>query len=216
MNGCTWFHWIVIKLARRGDKQHDKMRCIFATMNWAKLWTSRKKELILLEEQKSFRAWSMIIFFFLFSYSPLPWHHVSWERRWERKKKEKKYTIYTYRKAIVNFFFYSTHLSASFLWNNNFFERFSNHRFISRTLFHELDYIYIFETMTSILFLHSNHTVLKGGGGLFYNFPNFFLSKLYRSTYFCGEHISLVLKAAAPRSAFRFSFGSLQSDVPYP
>lgn len=158
-------------------------------------------------------------FFFLFSYSPLPWHHVSWERRWERKKKEKKYTIYTYRKAIVNFFFYSTHLSASFLWNNNFFRKifespFHFTHFISRTRLYI--YIYIFETTTSILFLHSNHTVLKGGGGLFYNFPNFFLSKLYRSTYFCGEHISLVLKAAAPRSAFRFSFGSLQSDVPYP
>lgn len=138
-------------------------------------------------------------FFFLFSYSPLPWHHVSWERRWERKKKEKKYTIYTYRKAIVNFFFYSTHLSASFLWNNNFFERFSNHRFISRTLFHELDYIYIYIYIRN----HDFHTFstfeshgFKGGRRIVLQFSKLFpletlsIDVLLRGTYLSGTQSS--------------------------
>lgn len=126
-DGCTrmissWW-W---ELTRRGDKQHDKMRCILLTTNeLAKLWTLNR--MFGTEIDQSIDDFSFSIRHCLDTMSLKG-------KDTRKKKKRKKIHDLTYRKSYRKlhfFFFYSTH-SASFLSNNNFLKDFSS------PLFHAL------------------------------------------------------------------------------
>lgn len=136
-DGCTrmissWW-W---ELTRRGDKQHDKMRCILLTINeLAKLWTLNR--MFGTEIDQSIDDFSFSIRHCLDTMSLKG-------KDTRKKKKRKKIHDLTYRKSYrkLHFFFFIPHIQHLSSQITTFWKIFLHRYFTHLNHNYKLDYTY--------------------------------------------------------------------------